>query len=63
MAKKIYHYGVWTKDVVDVEVEADSKKEAEEKLKAMYNNDEIHWEKAYSVNGGHYLEYIERKEA
>jgi hypothetical protein len=63
MPKKIYHYGVWTKDVVDVEIEATSKKEAEKKLQEMYDKDEIRWEKAYSVNGGHRLEYIERKEA
>ena len=63
MPKKIYHFVCWTKDAVDVDVEAGSKKEAEEKLKAMYDKDEIRWEKAYSVNGGHRLEYIERKEA
>ena len=63
MLKKIYHYVYWTKDLVDVEVEAGSKKEAEEKLIEMCNNDEIRWEKAYSVDGGHRLEYIERKEA
>jgi hypothetical protein len=63
MPKKIYHYVYWTKDLVDVEVEATSKKEAEKKLDEMCNNDEIRWEKAYSVDGGHRLEYIERKEA
>ena len=61
MAKKIYHYDVWTKDVVDVEVEAGSKKEAEEKLKAMFDNDEIRWEKANAIGGGHYLAAVESK--
>ena len=63
MPKKIYHFVCWTKDAVDVDVEAGSKKEAEEKLKAMYDNDEIRWEKAISVGGGHNLVQIDKKEA
>ena len=61
MPKKIYHFVCWTKDAVDVDVEAGSKKEAEEKLKAMYDKDEIRWEKAISVGGGHKLWLISRK--
>lgn len=63
MAKKIYHFVCWTKDAVDVDIEAGSKKEAEEKLKSMYDNDDIRWEKAMSVDGGHKLVQIEKKEA
>lgn len=62
MLEKIYHFVCWTKDAVDVDIEAGSKKEAEEKLKAMYDNDEIRWEKANTVNGGHQLVAIEKKE-
>lgn len=62
MPKKIYHFVCWTKDAVDVAVEADSKKESEEELRKMYDNDDIRWEKAISIGGGHKLAQIEKKE-
>lgn len=60
--KKIYSFVCWTKDVVDVEVEADSRREAEEKLQEMYEQDEIRWENAMSVDGGHHIVHIEKIE-
>lgn len=49
---KVFSYGVWTKDEVSVEIVAKNKKEADEKLQKMLDNDEIRWEKAMSVDGG-----------
>lgn len=49
---KVFNYGVWTKDVVSVEIVAKNKKEADEKLQKMYDKDEIPWHKAMSVDGG-----------
>lgn len=63
MAKKIYHFVCWTEDVVDIDIEAESKEKAEKKLNEMYDKDEIRWEKATTIDGGHRLAYIERKKA
>ena len=61
MLEKIYHFVCWTEDAVDIDIEAESKEEAEKKLNEMYDKDEIRWEKATTIDGGHYLAAVESK--
>ena len=64
MAKeKVFHFSLWSKDEVDVEVPAKNKKEAREKLNEMCNNDEIRWEKAVVVESGIKYNGMTKKEA
>ena len=64
MAKeKVFHFSLWSKDEVDVEVPAKNKKEAREKLNEMCNNDEIRWEKAVVVDSGIKYNGMTKKEA
>lgn len=64
MAKeKVFHFSLWSKDEVDVEVPAKNKKEAREKLNDMLNNDRIRWEKAVVVDSGIKYNGMTKKEA
>ena len=63
MAKvKEFHFLVWTKDVLEVDTVAKNKKEAEHKLQAMYDRDEIRWDKSWTADSGTKYLGMTRKE-
>lgn len=60
--QKVFNFILWTKDVLDVDIVAKNKKDAEQKLQAMYDRDEIRWDKSWTADSGTKYLGMTRKE-